>query len=120
MPVSAAANAASYGLAWWLYPTGKSATPFYLAGSGFGGQIPVAMVEQDMVVVFNAWNLLPGRPSMPGRRMMDRLAAAAQRAGTVPESTDNPDIITAAMFPAVTRRARCIPTPNTFFARDSL
>jgi hypothetical protein len=35
------------------------------------------MAEQDVVVVFNAWNILPGRPSMPGRRILDRIAAAA-------------------------------------------
>jgi len=78
VPTSPSPNAASYGLAWWLHPTGKPTAPYYLAGSGFGGQIPVAMIDQDMIVVFNAWNLLPGHPSMPARRMMDRLAAAAQ------------------------------------------
>jgi CubicO group peptidase (beta-lactamase class C family) len=78
IPVSSAPNAPSYGLAWWLYPTGKPSAPWYWAGSGFGGQIPVAMIEQDMIVVFNGWNILPGRPSLPSRRMMDRLAAAAR------------------------------------------
>ena len=76
--VASAPNAPSYGLAWWLHPTGKASAPWYLAGSGFGGQIPVAMPEQDMIVVFNGWNILPGRPSLPARRMMDRLAAAAR------------------------------------------
>ena len=79
VPVSNAPNAASYGLAWWLHPTGKAEAPWYLAGSGFGGQVPVAMIAQDMIVVFNAWNILPGKPSIPARRMMDRLAAAAQQ-----------------------------------------
>jgi CubicO group peptidase (beta-lactamase class C family) len=79
IPLSTAPNAGSYGLAWWLYPTGKANAPFYWAGSGFGGQVPVAMTDQDIVVVFNAWNILPGRPSLPGRRMMDRLAAAAEK-----------------------------------------
>jgi CubicO group peptidase (beta-lactamase class C family) len=74
---SRAANSSKYGLAWWLYPTAKDSTRFYYSGSGFGGQVPSAMAEQDVVVVFNAWNILPGRPSMPGRRILDRIAAAA-------------------------------------------
>jgi len=65
IPVSSAPNAPSYGLAWWLYPTGKPSAPLYWAGSGFGGQIPVAMTEQDMIVVFNGWNILPGPPVAP-------------------------------------------------------
>ena len=76
--VSTAPNAPSYGLAWWLYPTGKPSAPWYWGGSGFGGQIPYAMIEQDMIVVFNGWNILPGRPSLPSRRIMDRLASAAR------------------------------------------
>jgi CubicO group peptidase (beta-lactamase class C family) len=72
---SAAANAPSYGLAWWLFPTGADASRFYWAGSGFGGQFPIASVAHDLVVVFNAWNILPGRANMPARRLVDRIVA---------------------------------------------
>jgi CubicO group peptidase (beta-lactamase class C family) len=70
-------NASHYGLAWWLHPTGQADAPWYWAGSGFGGQFPVIMTKQDMVVVFNGWNILPGKPGLPSRRIIDRLAAAA-------------------------------------------
>jgi CubicO group peptidase (beta-lactamase class C family) len=73
---SQAPNAAQYGLAWWLYPTGRDASHFYWSGSGFGGQFPAAMPDDDMVVVFNGWNILPGRPGLPARRMLDRISAA--------------------------------------------
>src|SRR5207237_8112093 len=69
-------GAAKYGLAWWLYPTARDPSHFYWSGSGFGGQFPAVMTDEDIVVVFNAWNILPGRGSMPARRMMDRIAAA--------------------------------------------
>lgn len=72
---SAAANAPSYGLAWWLFPTGADTSRFYWAGSGFGGQVPIASVGHDLVVVFNAWNILPGRANMPTRRLVDRIVA---------------------------------------------
>lgn len=72
---SAAPNAAKYGLAWWLYPSTSDPSYLYWSGSGFGGQFPVVMTKQDMVVVFNAWNILPGRGGFPARRMIDRIAA---------------------------------------------
>jgi CubicO group peptidase (beta-lactamase class C family) len=78
IPTSTAPNAASYGLAWWLYPTGRGSSPWYWSGSGFGGQLPAIVVDKDMVVVFNGWNILPGRPGLPVRRVLDRLAAAAK------------------------------------------
>jgi len=49
------------------------------AGSGFGGQIPMAFPELDLVVVFNGWNILPGRPALPRQRIMERLIRAAAR-----------------------------------------
>jgi CubicO group peptidase (beta-lactamase class C family) len=35
---------------------------------------------KQMVVVVNGWNILPDRPALPFRRMLSRLAAAAQLA----------------------------------------
>lgn len=77
VPTGRGANPSRYSLAWWFYPTAKDSTRFYYSGSGFGGQIPAMLKEQDIVVVFNAWNILPGRGNLPGRRMLDRIAAAA-------------------------------------------
>jgi CubicO group peptidase (beta-lactamase class C family) len=72
---SGAANATAYGLAWWLPPTGADASRVYWSGSGFGGQFPIADVAHDLVVVFNAWNILPGRPNLPARQLVDRIVA---------------------------------------------
>ena len=73
---SPAPDAARYGFAWWLYPISGDTTQFYKAGSGFGGQFPVIMPNEDMIVVFNAWNILPGRPRLPLRPILTRLRAA--------------------------------------------
>jgi hypothetical protein len=43
------------------------------AGSGFGGQMPMAIPERDLIVVFNAWNILPGLPSPPRARLLERI-----------------------------------------------
>lgn len=74
-----APNAASYGLKWWLVPDPRDSTRFVWNGSGFGGQVPMAWPEDDMVVVFNGWNILPGQPALPTRRTMARLAGAVRR-----------------------------------------
>lgn len=71
-----AASSPKYGFKWWLYADPLDATKFLWAGSGFGGQFPIAYPEQDMVVVFNSWNLLPGKASLPVRKMQERLAKA--------------------------------------------
>lgn len=65
-----------YGYKWWLYPNPAEPGRFVLAGSGFGGQLPLAFPERDLVVVFNGWNILPGRPSLPLRRIIERLVKA--------------------------------------------
>jgi CubicO group peptidase (beta-lactamase class C family) len=72
-------NAARYGLAWWLYPDARTPSHYFWSGSGFGGQFPVALPDDDMVLVFNGWNILPGRGSLPARRIMDRIAAAVTK-----------------------------------------
>ena len=63
---SDAAALPKYGLKWWLYPYGKENEKLAWAGSGFGGQRPIAFPEYDMVVVFTAWNHGTG-PSMRTR-----------------------------------------------------
>ena len=68
-------KSARYGLAWWLYPNPRDSTRWYWAGSGFGGQAPIVLPDDDMVVVFNSWNILPGRPSLRGQ-VLQRIAGA--------------------------------------------
>jgi CubicO group peptidase (beta-lactamase class C family) len=65
-----------YGLKWWLYPNPTDTTRAMWAGSGFGGQLPVAVPEDDLVIVVNAWNILPGRPTLPGLPTVARILGA--------------------------------------------
>ena len=66
----------AYGYKWWLFPNPRDSTRYIWYGSGFGGQFPVAVPEDDMIVVFNGWNILPGRPSLPFGRIVPRLLGA--------------------------------------------
>jgi len=74
--VGAEPNAPSYGFAWWLFPDPRDGARVVWAGSGFGGQFPVAWPDDDLVVVFNGWNILPGAPNLPLGRTLRRLAGA--------------------------------------------
>lgn len=76
--VATAPNPAAprYGLAWWLMPDPRNAEKWLWYGSGFGGQFPIAFPDDDMVVVFNAWNILPGKGSLPLRQVVARLVNA--------------------------------------------
>jgi CubicO group peptidase (beta-lactamase class C family) len=74
--ISPAPNAPKYGLKWWLYPDPRDATRMVWGGSGFGGQVPMTFPDDDMVVVFNGWNILPGRPSLPRGQVTARLLGA--------------------------------------------
>ena len=73
---SNAPGAAKYGLKWWLYPDPLDPAKYVWSGSGFGGQLPMAFPDLDLVVVFNGWNILPGRPGLPLRKVQERLAKA--------------------------------------------
>ena len=53
-----------FGYSWWLYPCGKDDARLAFAGSGFGGQLPIAIPAYDIVMVFTAWNVQTG----PGPR----------------------------------------------------
>lgn len=66
---------ASYGLKWWLFPHPQDASRFVWAGSGFGGQFPVAFPDEDLLVVFNQWNIFPGR-GIPLRPTLARIVGA--------------------------------------------
>lgn len=71
--IAPAAGAPKYGLAWWLYRNPRDTTQFLWGGSGFGGQLPVAFPKLDLLVVFNGWNILPGRGNLPLRATLDRV-----------------------------------------------
>ncbi len=64
-----------YGYLWWLYPYAKDDPRLAIGGSGFGGQIPVAIPDYDIVIVVNAWNILKG-PGLGAREAIDRVLAA--------------------------------------------
>ena len=76
IPVGTAPGSAQYGLKWWLFPDPLDPKKFVWSGSGFGGQWPMAFPDLDLVVVFNAWNILPGQRGVPARQMRERLAKA--------------------------------------------
>lgn len=67
-----------YGLKWWLRRDPSDTTKFVWAGSGFGGQFPLALPEQDMVVVLNGWNITPGGKGPPVDRIIARLQKAVK------------------------------------------
>ena len=71
-----AARGAGYGLKWWIYPNPTDSTRMMWAGSGFGGQRPVIVPEDDLIVVMYQWNILPGQPSMPFMPTMRRVINA--------------------------------------------
>ena len=64
-----------YGYLWWLYPYAKDDPRIAFGGSGFGGQLPVVLPDEDIVVVVNAWNLLDG-PQLGTRTVVSRVRAA--------------------------------------------
>lgn len=76
--VAPAAGAPRYGYKWWLFPHPTDSTAFVLSGAGFGGQFPMALPREDLVVVFNAWNIVPGRPNLPRARTLARIVAGLQ------------------------------------------
>jgi CubicO group peptidase (beta-lactamase class C family) len=77
--VSPEPGAPKYGFKWWLPQNPADTTRLMWAGSGFGGQIPTAVPDLDLVVIFNGWNILPDRPSLPRPSIMKRLIRAAGR-----------------------------------------
>jgi CubicO group peptidase (beta-lactamase class C family) len=66
-------RAPKYGMKWWLYTNPTDSTRVVWAGSGFGGQFPVAIPEDDLIVVVNQWNILPGKPALPLGRVLTRI-----------------------------------------------
>jgi CubicO group peptidase (beta-lactamase class C family) len=71
----AAAPGPKYGFKWWMYPYGKDNSKLVWAGSGFGGQRPMAFPEHDMVVVYTGWDIPPVRGLLRNRDAIDRAVA---------------------------------------------
>ena len=79
MRVAETQGAPSYGFKWWLYLNPVDTTKWVWSGSGFGGQSPMAIAELDLIVVFNGWNILPGRGGLPRNRVLERIIRATSR-----------------------------------------
>jgi CubicO group peptidase (beta-lactamase class C family) len=75
MAVAPAPGAPKYGYKWWLYPHPRDTSKFVWSGSGFGGQFPMALPDEELIVVFNAWNIGPGGRGMPRGRILSRIVA---------------------------------------------
>lgn len=73
MDAGARGSGIKYGLKWWLVPYGKDNSKFVWAGSGFGGQLPFAFPEYDMVTVITSWNINATGPRMTRRDALDRI-----------------------------------------------
>lgn len=70
-------NRVAYGYKWWLYANPLDDQQLLWAGSGFGGQFPIAVPGHDLILVLNAWNILPGTPSAPAIRILERILRGA-------------------------------------------
>jgi CubicO group peptidase (beta-lactamase class C family) len=66
----------SYGYKWWLYTYENNGLGNVWAGNGFGGQLPMIIPEYDMVMVFTGWNILPGKPSLGRRFVLEKVLGA--------------------------------------------
>jgi CubicO group peptidase (beta-lactamase class C family) len=70
-----AKSGVQYGYLWWLYPYGNGDPRIAFGGSGFGGQLPIVLADEDIVVVVNAWNLLNG-PDLGTPTVISRVRSA--------------------------------------------
>ena len=64
-----------YGYLWWLYPYAKDDPRLAFGGSGFGGQLPIVVPDDDLVIVVNAWNILD-EPELGSRELLLRVRSA--------------------------------------------
>jgi CubicO group peptidase (beta-lactamase class C family) len=79
LPVASRPGSPHYGFKWWLHADPLAPGKFLWAGSGFGGQLPVAFPDLDLIVVFNGWNILPGGRGVPLGAINQRIANAVRR-----------------------------------------
>jgi CubicO group peptidase (beta-lactamase class C family) len=69
----------NYGYKWWLNSFGKGKPVPAWNGNGFGGQYPVIIPEYNMVVVFNGWNILEGKPGLRLGEAMQMILNAVEK-----------------------------------------
>ena len=74
-----AATGVKYGFKWWLYPYSNDDPRLAFAGSGFGGQRPIAIPAYDLVLVFTGWNILGEKGLGPAEAITRVLAAVKDR-----------------------------------------
>jgi len=72
-PFITVAPGVSYGYKWWLYTYGSTSSGNVWAGNGFGGQMPIIIPEYDIVVVFTGWNILPNKPFLGRRFVLEKV-----------------------------------------------
>ena len=72
-PSIAVGGGIQYGFKWWLYPYAAGDSRMVWGGSGFGGQRPLYFPDDDVLVVYTGWNVLPNRPALPLRVAIDRI-----------------------------------------------
>lgn len=73
--VAPAPGAPKYGYKWWLYPHPSDSSSVVWSGNGFGGQFPMALPRDDLIVIFNAWNIGPGGRNLPRARTLARIVS---------------------------------------------
>lgn len=73
-PFMSLGGGTKYGYKWWLYEYGNAKQAWF--GSGFGGQFPIVIPEYNIVAVFTAWNILPGKQGLGRNVILSRLLNA--------------------------------------------
>jgi hypothetical protein len=68
-----------YGFKWWLYPYGADKSRYAWCGSGFGDQLPIAVPEYDLLMVFTGWNIHSDRASLSHEIALERVLRAVKR-----------------------------------------
>ncbi|HWZ50173.1 MAG TPA: serine hydrolase [Granulicella sp.] len=64
-----------YAYLWWFFPYGDGDSRLAFGGAGFGGQRPLVLRDEDIVIVANGWNILDGSP-LSGEELTRRIRAA--------------------------------------------
>src|SRR5262249_11722121 len=114
-PAVAVAPGASikYGLKWWLFPYGDGTSRLAWAGSGFGGQMPIILPDDDLVMVSTGWNTLPDRPRFSQRLAIDRVLHAISNRGQYPlfQTATPPAVRKGSAFPGIATPPLLAATP---------
>ncbi|MEN6311483.1 MAG: serine hydrolase, partial [Acidobacteriota bacterium] len=76
-----------YGYKWWLAPYVKGRPNLAWSGSGFGGQMPIILPEEDLIIVVNAWNLADDK-FLGQKEAIQRVLAALKKPALTPGETE--------------------------------